>query len=73
MGVVEYIESWPGVMVHIGLGKPHQRAFAAVALAGITSYAVGMPKKAFDTETGRVKSDFFLIPLSVGAAVALFT
>ena len=78
----EVIESWPGVLVAMGLRTPTQRAITAALATGAISYAAKMPRASF-REDGSIRpmsgsgdstdTHFFLAPVVVGAAVFLFT
>lgn len=74
------------VLVYLGLGRPSARGFVAAVLTAGVLYVGGLPHAAFDDD-GRIRpfrpiapgpdsvtlEHFLVIPLSVGAAVALFT
>ncbi len=82
----EVIEGWRGVMVAAGLGTPMSRALTAAMLAGVVSYSMKMPRRAFRPDgtlrpsfhAGSYAPDatdmhFLLTPVAVGATVWLFT
>ena len=75
-----------GVMVYLGLGHPVTRAFLAAAVVGSVAYVAGMPRQAFDEETGAMKpwkplskspeatnAHFLAVPLTAAALVYTFS
>ena len=68
----EVIVGMRGVLVSMGLAKPSARALTAALVTGVIMYAMKAPKSAF-TERGTARSEFFLMPLTVGTATFLFT
>jgi len=83
----EYIAGWRGVCVAMGLGKPSQRAMCAAVLAGVGTYALKYPGRAFREDgsmrplqslsmapdAANLTNHYLLTPLAVGATVYLFS
>ena len=81
----EVIEGWRGVLVDMGLGRPLMRGACAATVTGMVMSLAKYPKSAFRPDGSArphrslsmaqdaVSQHFLLIPLGVGAFVALCT
>lgn len=85
VGVVETVNTYPDLMVKLGLATPSSRAFVAGSVAVGLAYLAGYPKTAF-RENGTLKPigfmgsgptkgtpDFLYLPVAVAAAAFLLT
>ena len=82
--VVETVNTYPDMMVKLGLATPFSRAFTAGSIAGGLAYLSGYPRSAFG-ENGGLKpvrgpggdigpgAQFLYLPLGVAATAYLFT
>ena len=82
--VVETVNTYPDMMVKLGMASPMSRAFTAGSLAGGLAYLSGYPRAAFG-EIGGVKpgrgpgggigpgAQFLYLPLGVAAAAFLLS
>ena len=81
--VVETVQTYPDMMVKLGMATPAARAFTAGSFVATVAYLSGFPSGAF--QSGQLKplraagggvgagAQFLYLPLGVAAAAYLFT